>query len=397
MKKLDDIIVKEIDSIKDEIIEARRYLHQHPEVGFETRETEKFIREKLESWGIEILPSEMGVLGRIPGKNHDKVMCLRADIDALGLVEENDVPYKSVYEGKMHGCGHDGHTATLLGAAKVINNHKDDLKLDVVLVFQPAEEGPAPGGATIMVEALKENGIVEKTVGIFGLHVANLIPTGIVATKKGALTASVDNFDITIIGSGGHAGMPQFAVDPISIGAQFVSAMESFMARKLDPFDSSVCSVGTFNAGISRNVIPEKVTMSGTIRCLREESRTLITDNMDRILKGLCESRGATYELRLERTLSVLYNNDEATDYAMDAVRNVIGDSNLLIFDSGMMGAEDFANYSHVMPASFLMLGSGNEAKGLTVAQHNPSFDFDEDAMVVGAKIFCTLVYGYEE
>lgn len=396
MRMLEESMIREIEEIRDEIVGTRRYLHQHPEVGFETQETEKLITEKLQQWDIEILPSTIGVIGKVSGKNHDKVICLRADIDALNLEEENDVPYKSIYPGKMHACGHDGHTAILLGAAKIISIHRNELPLDVIFVFQPAEEGPDEGGAVVMAQDLKKMGVTEKTVGMFGMHVGNLIPLGVVATKQGSLTASTDDFDVTIIGAGGHAGMPQFSVDATSLGAQFVTAMESFMSRQLDPLDAAVCSIGTFRSGLSRNVIAEKVEISGTIRCLAEKTRGFIIKNLEQILKGICDSRGATYELKVRHGLPVLYNDEKATAYAIDAVRNVLGEQGVFCVPNGGMGAEDFAQYSKVMPVSFLLLGTGNKEKGFTAIQHKPDFDFDEDAMTIGVKIFCMLVFGYE-
>lgn len=262
--------------ILPEVIELRRTIHKHPETGFDTGETEKLVKTFLEREHIAILPSELGVLGLIRGQNHDRIVALRADMDALPLQEETGLPYCSQVPGKMHACGHDGHTAMLLGTAKILQEYADELPTDILLIFQPAEEGTGLGGAVKMVPQIQNTGLADKIVAAFGQHVSNDYPAGFVALKKGPVAASTDSFDITFIGKGGHAGRPNECIDALSAGAKFVTAMESFLSRHTDPFDPCVCSIGIFQAGTAKGIVAESAHLAGTIRCQKEETRTYI-------------------------------------------------------------------------------------------------------------------------
>ena len=274
-----DLIEKELPAIWEEAVKDRRYLHMHPEVGFDTQNTEKYITEILKTLNVELLDAKMGVMGIIRGKDSSRIVALRADMDALPIQEANEVPYASVCPGKMHACGHDGHTSMLLGTARFLSEHRDLLPMDVLLVFQPAEEGPDLGGARVMLKDLQEKGIAKKIVNFFALHLFNDYPTGKVGVKYGSMAASTDEYDITILGKGGHAAQPHKCVDALSVGAQIVNSMESYMSRRMDPFDQAIFSVGIFHAGTAKNIIAQTAKIAGTIRCQRED----IFDKMHRI------------------------------------------------------------------------------------------------------------------
>ncbi len=387
----DALIKSEITGIMEDVISVRRHLHMHPEIGFDTKNTEKLVREQLEREEIEILPAKMGVIGRIRGKDSERFVALRADMDALCLQEENEVSYRSQVPNKMHACGHDGHTAMLLGAAKLLNRHKDQLPADVLLIFQPAEEGPNLGGARIMLADLQEKGLAEKVSSIYGLHLMNDYPTGTVASKPGAMAASTDEFTIRITGRGGHAGQPDKSIDALSIGAKVVSAMESFMSRRINPFDPAVFSVGIFQSGSAINIIAETAKIAGTLRCQNEETREYILHNMHQIAEGICSAYGASCHIDVLHGLPPLINDERTEKRAMEIAEAAVGGEKLVEIKNPMMGAEDFAYFAKSIPAAFLWIGSGNKEKGFVNLAHHPKFDFDEEAMETGIRILCAL------
>lgn len=387
----DALIKSEITGIMEDVISVRRHLHMHPEIGFDTKNTEKLVREQLEREEIEILPAKMGVIGRIRGKDSERFVALRADMDALCLQEENEVSYRSQVPNKMHACGHDGHTAMLLGAAKLLNRHKDQLPADVLLIFQPAEEGPNLGGARIMLADLQEKGLAEKVSSIYGLHLMNDYPTGTVASKPGAMAASTDEFTIRITGRGGHAGQPDKSIDALSIGAKVVSAMESFMSRRINPFDPAVFSVGIFQSGSAINIIAETAKIAGTLRCQNEETREYILHNMHQIAEGICSAYGASCHIDVLHGLPPLINDERTEKRAMEIAEAAVGREKLVEIKNPMMGAEDFAYFAKSIPAAFLWIGSGNKEKGFINLAHHPKFDFDEEAMETGIRILCAL------
>lgn len=386
-----DQVRAELPPVLEEAVKTRRYLHMNPEVGFDTQNTERLVRERLTFLGIELLPAKMGVMGVIRGQDSSRMVALRADMDALPIEEENDVPYRSRCPGKMHACGHDGHTSMLLGAARLLKAHEKELPMDVLLIFQPAEEGPNLGGARVMLADLKEKGMAEKIVRIFGLHLFNDYPLGTICAKYGAMASSTDEFDITVIGRGGHAGQPHKCIDALSIGAKVITAMESYMSRRMDPFDQAIFSVGIFQAGSAKNVVAETARIAGTIRCQREETRAEILKNMEQIVNGICSGFGADCRIDVLHGLPVLVNDKEAVEYSAAVAQQVAGKEHVLMLSAPMMGAEDFAYFAEAVPASFLWIGSGNPDKGFTHLAHQPKFDFDEDAMANGIQILCGL------
>ena len=382
-----DLIEKRLPAIWEEAVKDRRYLHMHPEVGFDTQNTEKYITEILKTLNVELLDAKMGVMGIIRGKDSGRMVALRADMDALPIQEANEVPYASVCPGKMHACGHDGHTAMLLGAARFLSEHRELLPMDVLLVFQPAEEGPDLGGARVMLKDLQEKGIAEKIMNFFGLHLFNDYPTGKVCVKYGSMAASTDEFDITILGKGGHAAQPHKCIDALSVGAQIINSMETYMSRRMDPFDQAIFSVGMFHAGTAKNIIAQTAKMAGTIRCQREETRAQIIADMKNIINGICAGYGAEAQINVLRGLPVLINEEKAVDYSAEVAEKIAGKENLMILQNPMMGAEDFAYFAEAIPSSFVWIGSASEEKGLTQQNHQPRFDFDEDALALGIRL----------
>lgn len=386
-----ELIEKELPAIWEEAVKDRRYLHMHPEVGFDTQNTEKHVIEILKELNIEILDAKMGVMGLIRGNDSSRIVALRADMDALPIQEANEVPYASVYPGKMHACGHDGHTAMLLGAARFLSAHRELLPVDVLLVFQPAEEGPNLGGARVMLADLKEKGIADRIINFFGLHLFNDYATGKVGVKYGSMAASTDEFDITILGKGGHAAQPHKCVDALSVGVQVINSMESYMSRRMDPFDQAIFSVGMFHAGTAKNIIAQTAKIAGTIRCQREETRAQIIKDMESIVKGICSGYGADCQIDVLRGLPVLINEKEAVDYSAQVAEQIVGKENLMFLQNPMMGAEDFAYFAEAIPSSFIWIGSASEEKGLTQQNHQPRFDFDEDALALGIRLLTAM------
>lgn len=382
-------IFKEADQIKDELVLNRRYLHKNPEVGFDTHNTEKYVTEFLNSQKIEIIPSSVGVMGMIRCGGSNDIIALRADMDALNLTEENDVEYKSQNAGKMHACGHDGHTSMLMGAAKILNNNREKLKHNILLIFQPAEEGPNLGGARVMLKDLEEKGFLPKIKCIYGQHITTEYEAGKIPIKYGSLTASTDEFTIDIIGKGGHAGIPQEAIDAISVAAKFIGEMESFMSRRIDPFDPAIFSVGIINGGSAKNIIAERAAISGTIRCQSEENRKYILENAEKILKGICLYSGAAYKLDILHGLPVLVSDDKVMDTVKNIAVDVVGKDNVIDKKKAGMGAEDFAYFAQKIPAAFIWMGARNEKKGFVNLMHSPKFDFDESVLPAGVKMLC--------
>ena len=375
----------------EEAVKNRRLIHMNPEVGFDTQDTEALVRAYLAPLGVTFLPSRIGVMALIPGQDSSRILALRADMDALPIQEENDVPYCSQVPGKMHACGHDGHTAMLLGAAKVLCALRETLPCDVLLIFQPAEEGPNLGGARVMLADLREQGIADRIERIYALHLLNDYPVGTVGTNAGSMASSTDEFDVTILGRGGHAGQPYKCIDALSIGAKVVTAVESYMSRRMDPFDQAICSVGVFEAGTAKNVVAGRAHIAGTIRCQREETRAAIIENLERITRGVCDAFGASCEIDILHGLPVLMNDAAEAAFGAEIAAQVVGAKNVITLQNPMMGAEDFAYFTEAFPGAFLWIGSANEAKGLAQQNHQPHFDFDEDALAVGIKVLCGL------
>jgi len=364
--------------IFNEVVAYRQHLHANPELSFKEFETAAFVKEKLTAWGIPF--TEMagtGVVGLITGAiPSSQVIALRGDMDALPIFETNDKPYKSKNEGVMHACGHDVHTASLLGTAYILNSLKDEFAGTVKLVFQPAEE-ILPGGASIMIkEGVLEN---PKPQAMVGQHVMPLIETGKVGFRSGIYMASTDELYVTVRGKGGHGAQPHQNIDPVLITAHMIVALQQIVSRNADPRLPSVLSFGKVIANGATNVIPNEVKLEGTFRTLNEEWRDKAHGLMKKMAEGIAESMGGTCEFDIHRGYPFLVNEEKLTENVRGFAEDYLGKENVIDLDI-WMAAEDFAYYSQVTDACFYRLGTGNAAKGTMYSVHTPNFDIDEDA-----------------
>ncbi|SHM31459.1 amidohydrolase [Cyclobacterium lianum] len=387
---LKDKIRQLADQFKSETIDTRRHLHAHPELSFEEKETVAFVEKKLRSFGISKLSQKAntGLVALIEGKNPGKkIIALRADMDALPITEANDVPYKSTNRGVMHACGHDVHTSSLLGTARILNELKDEFEGTVKLIFQPGEER-VPGGASMMIadEALQN----PKPTAILGQHVMPLIPVGKVGFRKGMYMASADELYIKVIGKGGHGAMPETLVDPVLISAHILVALQQVVSRKADPKTPSVLSFGRVVADGATNVIPNEVNIEGTFRTLDEDWRQMAHEQMIKIAKGIAEGMGGEVEFEVRKGYPFLKNEPELTERAIQAARDYLGDENVVDLDI-WMAAEDFSYYTHEMDGCFYRLGTRNEGKGIVSGVHTPTFDIDEDALGLSTGLMAWL------
>lgn len=389
-------ILKEAQKIKDDLVKIRREIHMNPEIGFEEFETSKLVVKELKELGIKVTPNvaETGVIGLIKGaKNNGKTIGIRADMDALSMQEENNVPYKSKVDGKMHACGHDAHTAILIGVAKLLIKMKDQLKGNVKLFFQPAEE--TKGGAKPMV---KEGALKNPDVSaVISLHVDDRIDVGKLALKDGSLTASADEFRITITGKGGHAAYPHETIDPILVGSHLVAALQTIASRRTRPVYPVVVTVGTFHSGSIYNVIPETAYLTGTIRALLPEVRKQTHEHIKQIIKGIEKTFEAKIELEIIHGYSPGINDSELNLIIQNSAEELLGKESILFEEYPSMGAEDFFEFSdnYRIPVSMFWLGVRNEEKGIIHPGHNPKFDIDEDALPIGSAILALSAINY--
>ena len=374
----------------DETIRIRRHIHQNPELSFCEFETAKFIASELRAIGLD--PQEgvagTGLVAIIEGKNPSKkTIALRADIDALPILEDNDKVYKSKNEGVMHACGHDVHTSSLLGAAKILFSLKEKFEGSVKLIFQPAEE-KAPGGASLMIkEGVLEN---PKVNNIIGQHVAPNIPVGKVGFREGMYMASTDEVYMRVIGKGGHGAAPHHAIDPILVASHIIVALQQIISRNRNPSYPSVLTFGKFIAEGATNIIPNEVYIEGTFRCMDEVWRAEGLEKMQKMAQGMAEAMGAKCEFWIEKGYPFLQNNPSLTQRMRSAAADYVGQENIVDLDL-WMGGEDFAFYSQKVDACFYRLGTRNEAKGIISGVHTPTFDIDEDALAIGPGLMTWL------
>jgi amidohydrolase len=374
--------LKLASSIKDYIIRIRRELHKHPELAFEEKQTHKFIKNELKSLGLKSKRiNKTGIIVDI-GKGDEKI-CLRADMDALPINEENDFPFKSLNNGIMHACGHDTHMAMLLGAAKLIVNNP--VKRPLRLIFQPSEER-TPGGAKGMIEEGALDGVSE----IFGIHIDPEIESGILQIKSGALMASPDEMDVILRGSGGHASSPNITEDVIYISSLFINEIQGIISRKRDPVKPVVISICSIHGGSTYNIIPTEVKLKGTVRTIDKESWRNIPDWIENILKSISSSYGIKYEFIYKRGYPVLVNNEEKTKKLINIAKRIFRKIELMNYP--IMGGEDFAYYLEKVPGAFAFIGGENKKKGITSKLHTPNFKIDEDALPLGTALLFSLV-----
>ncbi|MBP6025130.1 M20 metallopeptidase family protein [Ferruginibacter sp.] len=373
----------------DEFIAVRHHIHANPELSYKEFETSKFIQQKLQGWNIPFeVMATTGVVGLIKGKNPDKkIIALRADMDALPITEANDVAYKSKNTGIMHACGHDVHTTCLLGAAKILNELKDEWEGTVKLIFQPGEE-KNPGGASYMIkEGVLENPKPEK---IFALHVHPGMEVGQLSFRAGMVMASADEIYITITAKGGHAASPHLTADTVLIASQLVVGLQQIISRNNNPFNPSVLSITAFNGGNTTNVIPSEVKLMGTFRAMNEEWRFKAHELIKTQTIELVKMMGAEAEIKIDVGYPFVLNDEKLHPVAKAKAAEFMGAANVTETEL-RMGAEDFAYYSHLVPACFFRLGAGNKAKGITSGVHTPTFNIDEGAIEVGMGIMAWM------
>jgi hippurate hydrolase len=381
-------VIKEIKQFHDEMTEWRRDIHQHPELKFEEIRTADLVAAKLEEFGIEIHRglAKTGVVGTISNGDGPSIG-LRADMDALPLEEKNTFKHASSNPGKMHACGHDGHTAMLLGAAKHLSSSKN-FKGTVNFIFQPAEEGGG-GGELMIKEGLFEMFPVDS---VYGLHNWPGMPAGIFGVGSGPIMASVDTFDLTINGRGGHAAMPDQCIDPILIASQVVSALQSIPSRNTHPVDSVVISVTQIHAGDAYNVIPDSVQMHGTVRTFQPETQKEIPSSMLRVAEGVCAAYGGTCELNYMSGYPATINSVEETEISAKAVVDLLGEENIIRNPTPSMGAEDFSYMLEARPGCYVWLGIGPGKGEGGCMLHSSRYDFNDDVLPIGASYWVKLV-----
>ena len=372
------------------VIAHRRHLHSNPELSFEEFKTAGYVAQELRAIGLE--PQEgfagTGVVALIQGRNADsRTVGLRADMDALPIFEANDVPYKSLVPGVMHACGHDVHTSSLLGTARILHQLKDEFDGTIKLVFQPAEE-KAPGGASLMIkEGVLEN---PRPASMIGQHVAPNIPVGKIGFREGMYMASTDELYLTVKGKGGHAAAPHQLVDPVLMASHIIVALQQIISRNRNPANPAVLSFGRFIADGVTNVIPDEVTIQGTWRCMDEVWRAEGLSKMKKLAEGIAESMGGSCVFEIVHGYPFLKNHPELTRRVRTAATQYMGAENIVDLDLWMAG-EDFAFYSQVVDSCFYRLGTRNEARGIISGVHTPTFDIDETALEISTGLMSWL------
>ncbi len=376
-------------SIHSDVVAARRHLHAHPELSFQEYETSAFVKKNLDEAGVAwSTVAGTGVLATISGKRpSDKVIALRADMDALPIHEQNNVPYASKHANVMHACGHDFHTSSLLGTVRILQELRNDFGGTIKFLFQPGEE-VLPGGATHMIrDGVLKNPAVS---AVIGQHVMPQIPIGKIGIRKGKYMASMDSLFVKITGRGGHGAQPHLNVDPVVIAAHVIVALQQIVSRMARPDDPTVLSFGKVIADGAINVIPNEVTMEGTFRAMNEVWRDEAHKRMTKMAVEISESMGAKCEFRVERGYPALINDDELTDDVERYAIDFLGKENV-IDDGILMASEDFAYYSQTVSSCFYFCGVGNKSKGIDSSLHTPTFDVDEDALATSTGLMAYI------
>lgn len=388
--QLADTIKKRASELFPEVVKLRRHIHSHPELSFQEANTSALVEKELSSIGIPYTKGigGYGVVGIIEGKNpSSRIRALRADMDALPIEETNDVPYKSQVSGVMHACGHDVHTACLLGASRILFELRDQLEGTIKLVFQPAEE-KLPGGASLMIQegVLKNPDVMYMT----GQHVMPQIPAGKVGFRSGLYMASTDEIYITVKGKGGHGAMPHLNIDPVLITAHMIVALQQIVSRAASPIMPSVLSFGKVIANGATNVIPDSVYIEGTFRTLDEKWRAEAHVRMKKLGEELVHSMGGSCDFEIRKGYPFLHNDESLTEAHKKRAREYLGEENVVDLDI-WMAAEDFAYYSQEVPSCFYRLGTRNEARGIVSSVHTPTFDIEEEALKTGVGLLAYL------
>ncbi len=388
-------LTREFDEILPVVVADRRHFHEHPELAFEEYETAAYVAERLRELGVEDIKTGVGgtgVTGLIRGERGDgNVVMLRADMDALPILEENAVDYKSQVDGKMHACGHDAHTAMLLGVARILMQHKAEFKGTVKVLFQPAEEVP-PGGAQAMIkDGALENPKVDAAIG---LHVAADMPAGQIAWKVGPGSAGSDRFRVVIQGRGGHAARPQAAVDPVVIAAQAILALQTLVARETDPMDAAVVSTTAVLAGDAFNVIPDSAEIRGTVRTISTTAREHMARRLPEIFTGIAQTMGGSADVTYIQGYPSLQNDAAIVEFVRNAAIELTGEDNVIEGKLGL-GGEDFSYFSLEVPSCFFNCGTRNEERDIVWGHHHPRFDVEEEGFVNGMAVMATAAMDY--
>lgn len=389
-------IANEIDEIHPGVVADRRYLHENPELGFEEQVTSAFVIDRLKALGVDDIRTGLAVTGvtaLVHGTKEGagKVVLLRADMDALPIVEENAVDYVSKNKGVMHACGHDAHTAMLLGVARVLMNNRDKFSGTVKLLFQPSEE-QGTGGALPMIQ----RGVLEDphVDAVFGQHVSSGTPTGEIHVSPGANGAAADSFKIRINGKGGHGASPHQTVDPIIIATNIISALQTIVARGVDPMEQTVVSVCNIHSGFADNVIPDTCELGGTVRTFDPELRDFAQERLTTIATSIAKSFGAVAEVEYNRGYPATINDAAMAELVREAAAEAVGEDLVKEGEPGM-GAEDFSYFLNERPGAFWNVGTRNEEKGIVWPHHHPRFDVDEDGMSYGIKTMVNVALKY--
>ena len=382
-------VINRVADLQPDIQAWRRDIHEHPELLYDVHRTAGFVADRLREFGCDEVVTGLGrtgvvgvIKGRKPGgKGEHKVIGLRADMDALPIEEATNLPYASKTAGKMHACGHDGHTAMLLGAARYLAETRN-FAGDAVVIFQPAEEGGA-GAAAMIKDGLMDRFRIEN---VYGMHNNPGMPVGSFAIRSGPMMAATDAIDIMIEGRGGHAARPHIAIDSVLVGAQLITALQSIVSRSIDPLESAVVSMCEFHAGSARNVIPQTAELRGTVRTLTEKVRELVEKRVREVVAGVTQMTGARIDLVYERGYPVTVNHALQTEVATQVAREIAGDKNVHDMPP-MMGAEDFSYMLEARPGAFIFCGNGD-----TAGLHHPAYNFNDDAIVFGTSYWVKLV-----
>jgi len=391
-------IAQVVESLRPQLIAQRRDFHMHPELSNREVRTARVVAERLQALGFDEVKTGVarhGIVAVLKGGKPGGVVAVRADMDALPILETNDVPYKSRTPGVKHACGHDVHTTVALGVAEVLSKKRAEISGTVKFIFQPAEEG-APvgeeGGATLMIkEGALDN---PRPQAIFGLHTEPNVQAGQIGYHSGPAMASSDTFSITVRGKGAHGAQPQMGVDAVVVAAECVLALQHIRSRRIDPLEPLVITLGTIQGGTRFNVIAGEVKMTGTMRTLNERVRERAIALMRETLANVTAAYGATFELSMEGSNPVTYNEPSLVEETLPVMRRVVGAENTLALKS-FMPAEDFAHYQKLIPGFYYFLGVGNRAKGITAGWHTSDFDVDEESLVVGVNVMSNVVLEY--
>ena len=388
-----DDIAKKVISNEDELINLRRDFHMHPELGYEEFRTSKIVYDYLNELGLEVKKiSKTGVVGLLKGKEPGKTVMLRADLDALPQNEETDLPFKSVNKGVMHACGHDGHTAMLMIAAKILSKYKDSIKGNIKFVFQPNEE--EAGALDMIKEGVLEN---PKVDAAFGIHLWTPLKSGEVGLAEGPVMAALEEFELKIFGKAGHTGSPHTAIDPIIAATNIIQTIQSIQTREIDPLSPIAIMIGKINGGTGRNIIADKVEIGGTIRFLfkdEEPEKKALLEKFERVINGICIAMNVEYKLNFIPSNLSLQNDGRMVPYVRNAAIETFGvDDNFVEYRS--MAGEDFAEFSQRVPSLFYFIGNGNEEKGTTYPHHHPMFSLDEDTLKYGVEMHVRTALDY--